>query len=116
MTYKRIYVEIMKLPIMVKLLFIATGILSLVSVVHLFIEDTSLKTIISGITFTSVLQLVNAYMLLALLSKQSKKDTSDKLLRKDIFNRISKLENNLETLERKVLEIEITKNIKKKSI
>lgn len=115
---KRVIVEIRRLSPVIKTSLLVFFVISLISVVYLIIGNTqSMKSddfIKKIFDFTAIMQVANAFFLMRILSKISKKEVNDRHLRKDIFSRLVTLEEDLRLEKKHILDIkkEIT-DIKK---
>lgn len=97
---KKLIVEFNRLNPMLKTIWLVVFTISIVSIIAIMVKLTGknydLSSFIStNITFTAIMQVINAFFLMSVLTKISKKEANDRYLRKDIFTRLKTLEEDL---------------------
>lgn len=97
---KKLIVEFNRLNPMLKTMWLVIFTISIVSMIAIIVKSTGkdydLSSFIStNITFTAIMQVINAFFLMSVLTKISKKEANDRYLRKDIFTRLKTLEEDL---------------------
>lgn len=123
---KKVIVEFNRLKPLVKTIVVILFAISIVSIVTAEViiftdqkHDIS-KFITTNVTFTAIMQMINLFFLTTVISKMSKKEANDRYLRKDIFNRLNNLEEELRYEKENILSIkkeisDIKKEILKKN-
>lgn len=107
---KRLIVEFNRLSPILKTTMIALFAVSIVAIIESLLgvlqnKSTTHSFIVNNFTFTFVMQIVITSVMMNIMKKINKKETSDRFLRKDIFVRLEKVEKEMEEIRQEMAQL-----------